>query len=63
MDEGRLCLLEIFPPDAGLAQRRLIELEVAGEAVWQAFEVVRVFADEAEARLYAEEKGIADVEL
>jgi hypothetical protein len=63
MDEERPCLLEIFPPGAGLMQRRVMELEVEGEAVWRAFEVVKVFADEAEARVYGEEKGIADVEL
>jgi hypothetical protein len=63
MDGERLCLLEILPPDEGLMQRRLIELEVEGEAVWRAFDVLRVFADEEEARAYAVEHGVTDVQF
>jgi hypothetical protein len=57
MDAERLCLLEVFPPDAGLMQRRLIEVELEGETVWRAFDVLRVFEDEEEARAYAREQG------
>jgi hypothetical protein len=63
MDGERLCLLEILPPDEGLMQRRLIEVEVRGEAVWRAFDVLKVFADEEEARAYAEENGVMDVQF
>jgi len=62
MDEERLCLLDIRPPEEGLMQRRSIEIERDGETVWRTFDVVRVFADTAEARAYAEAHGIADVE-
>jgi hypothetical protein len=61
MDEERLCLLDVFPPGEGLMQRRLIEVEVEGEPVWHAYEVVRVFADEEEAQAYAGENGVTDV--
>jgi hypothetical protein len=63
MDAERLCLLDVRPPDEGLVQRRLIEVQVEGETVWRAFEVLRVFADEGEARAYAKEWGITDVQL
>lgn len=62
-DEGRICLLEVHPPGGGLAQRRLIPLERDGETVWWEYDVVRSFSGESEARSYAEEHGIDDVEL
>jgi hypothetical protein len=61
MDGERVCLLALFAPDEGLMQRRLIEVQVEGETVWRAFDVLRVFADEEEARAYARKRGITDV--
>jgi hypothetical protein len=63
MDEPKICLLDIEPPDRGMAARRTIEVEINGKKEWREFDVVRSFADEAEARRYAEENGVADVEL
>jgi len=60
MDEERVCLLDICPPNPGMVQRRVIEIEVEGERAWREFEVVRVFEDDAEARAYASENGVED---
>jgi hypothetical protein len=62
-DVERLCLLAVYPPEAGMIQRRLIQVQVDGEGVWQAFEVLRVFEDEQEASAYAQENEIGDVQL
>ncbi len=59
----RICLLDIAPPDQGIVQRRVIGVQVDGERAWREFDVVRVFADEAEARAYAAANGIADIDL
>jgi hypothetical protein len=58
MDAERWCLLDIAPPDAGLQQRRVIDVEIDGETQWREFDVVRVFADEDEARTFADEQGL-----
>ena len=63
MDEERVYLLALYLPEAGLMQRRSIEIELAGERVWRTFEIVQTFADEGEARAYARENGIADIQL
>lgn len=63
MDVERICLLDVDPPDAGLLQRRVIEIEVDGQPVWREFDVVRTFQDAEEAGRYAEEEGIRDVVL
>ena len=62
MDRARICLLDICPPDQGLLQRRVIEVNVDGERAWREFDVVRVFEDEKEAAAYAAQHGITDVE-
>lgn len=59
----RPCLLDIAPPDQGMVTRRVIECMVDGVKVWREFDIVRTFADETEARAYAAEHGITDVEL
>jgi hypothetical protein len=61
MDVERICLLDICPPDAGLVQRRVIEVTIDGEKAWREFDVVRAFADEKEALAYAAQNGIEDV--
>ncbi|MBN1977922.1 MAG: hypothetical protein JW918_11010 [Anaerolineae bacterium] len=61
MDVERICLLDISPPDAGLVQRRVIEVTIEGEKAWREFDVVRAFADEEEAAAYAAQNGIEDV--
>ena len=58
-----ICLLALYPPGSGLMQRRAIEVTLEGQAVWREFEIVRRFANEAEARCYASEHGIDDVEV
>jgi hypothetical protein len=63
MNEPRICLLDVCPPDAGSMQRRVVELTVDGEQVWREFDIVRVFASEIEAREYAAENGVPDIEL
>jgi len=63
MDVARICLLDIDPPDAGMAQRRVIRIERDGEELWREFDVVRAFADRTEALEYAEANSISDVEL
>ena len=61
MDAERICLLDICPPDQGLMQRRVIEVEVDGDVTWHEFDVVRAFDSEEEARAYAEAEGIKDI--
>lgn len=63
MDREVPALLDIDPPDYGMAARRAIEVEIAGEKVWREFDVVRTFETEEEARAYAAEQGIADIVL
>jgi hypothetical protein len=63
MDVESICLLDIDPPDQGLVQRRVIEVELAGEKVWRELDIVRSFADETEAQEYAAVYKISDVEL
>jgi hypothetical protein len=63
MDEERICLLDIDPPDRGMVQRRVIEVEIAGESSWREFDIVRTFDDEAEARSHAADHGIEIVDL
>ena len=63
MGEGRPSLLELIPPRQDGIQRRLIQVDWEGEALWREYEIVKVFATEAEAREYAGRNGIADVSL
>jgi hypothetical protein len=63
MDVDAICLLDIDPPDQGLVQRRVIEVEIAGETVWRELDIVRSFADETEARDYAEAHQIGDIDI
>ena len=61
MDEEKICLLDICPPDQGMVQRRVIELTRDGESVWHEFDIVRAFESKEEAREYAEQNGIDDI--
>ena len=61
MDEEKICLLDICPPDQGMVQRRVIEISRGGESVWHEFDIVRAFESEEEAREYAEQNGIDDI--
>ncbi|MCU0726285.1 MAG: hypothetical protein MUE73_10915 [Planctomycetes bacterium] len=54
----RWCLLDVDPPDRGMVQRRVIEVRGESGSEWREFDVVRIFADEAEARAHAREHGI-----
>lgn len=57
MDAERICLLDIRPE--GEMQRRTIEVR----GTWHEFEIVRAFESEEEAKTYADEQGIEDVEV
>ena len=63
MDEERICLLDICPPDQGMVQRRVIEIHGDGESVWREFDIVRAFESKEEAREYADQNDIEDVEF
>ena len=63
MDAGRICLLDTEPPRPGESQRRLIQVHLDVEAFWREYDVVRLFANEAEAREFARENRIEDVSL
>ncbi|MBM4461285.1 MAG: hypothetical protein FJ011_26600 [Chloroflexi bacterium] len=61
--DSAICLLELWPPDEGTAQRRLIALNRDGQRVWYAYEVAREFDTVAEAGAFAAQNAIDDVEL
>jgi hypothetical protein len=63
LDEERLCLLALCPADAGKRQSRVIPVRREGREVWCEFDIVRTFTSQAEAREYAREHGIEDVQL
>jgi len=63
MKTEMICLLNIAPEDAGLAQRRMIEVQVGGETVWKEFDIVRTFVDEEEALRFARSNNIKDIKL
>jgi len=63
MKTEMICLLNIAPEDAGLAQRRMIEVQVGGETVWKEFDIVRTFVDEEEALGFARSNNITDIKL
>ena len=63
MDVEKLCLLDICPPNMGMMQRRVIEVEYEGEMTWREFDIVKTFETEQQAREYAEQNGIEDVEI
>jgi hypothetical protein len=59
----RICLLDLAPPNQGMVQRRVIKVRIDGQPAWREFDVIRSFADEAEARAYAAEHGITDLDF
>ncbi|MCU0724075.1 MAG: hypothetical protein MUC63_10775 [Planctomycetes bacterium] len=61
-DSTKLCLLDVEPPNPGMIQRRVMEVEIGGVKSFREFDVARVFETEEEARRYAAENGIADAE-
>ncbi len=63
MNVEKICLLDIVPPDEGLVQRRVIQVEENGEKVWREFEIVRTFDSHDQAREYARDHGITQVEI
>ncbi len=56
-DGGAWCLLDVDPPGAGRQQRRTLEVELEGRRQWREFDVIRVFADERQARDHGQESG------
>lgn len=62
-EDRRICLLELFPPGQGMAQRRAIQVRIDGELVWREFEIVRTFESTEKATAYASEHSIDDVAL
>jgi hypothetical protein len=63
MDEAKICLLDIAPPDQGMLQRRVVQVNIEGEDVWREFDIVRSFETQAEALAYACEHQITDFEF
>ena len=63
MDQGKICLLDISPPQMGEIQRRVIKVSRGDEQVWREFDVIRAFESREEALTYADEHAIDDVEL
>ena len=63
MNVEKICLLDISPPHPGEIQRRVIAVQHGAQQVWREFDVVRSFESEAEARQYAAEHCIDDIEL
>lgn len=56
-------LLDVCPDDRDLVARPVIDLVRDGETVHRVFDVVSVFADEAEAQAFATAHGIVDTDL
>jgi hypothetical protein len=63
MNAEQICLLDICPPRIGEIQRRVVQVKVEGEAVWREFDIVRMFESEEEAKEYADENAIEDMEF
>jgi hypothetical protein len=63
MNVEQICLLDIDPPQRGMLQRRVIEVESDGERTWREFDVARTFESAEEALAYAAAHQIRDVEL
>ena len=63
MNQEKICLLDTCPPDAGRMQRRVISVIRDGQPTWREFDIVRTFESPEAARAYAEQNGIADVEI
>ena len=63
IDIDKICLLEIFPEDYGLSQRRVMAFDHAGEKKRLTFEVVKVFDSADEARSFAQQNHISDVRI
>ncbi len=53
MVHEQICLLDIDPPDRGMVQRRVIEVEIAGKSEWQEYDIVRIFENRDDALLFA----------
>jgi len=60
MDIEKICLMDIDPPDKGLIQRRVMEVEQDGEKIWCEYDILRSFSDEELALTYANEHHITD---
>ena len=63
LDREVPALLDVDPPNYGMVARRIIEIQTAEGPAWREFDVVRTFQDEREARAYASEHGVTDVEV
>ena len=63
LDAERVCLLDVCPPREGEIQRRVIKLIRDGVEAWREFDIVRVFESPEDARHFALENGVEDVEL
>jgi len=58
LDGEKYCLLDIDPPQPGLAQRRTIQVTLKGTPVWREFDVLRVFDSRDQAAAYATSAGL-----
>jgi len=59
--KNRICLLNVCPPDKGMVSRPMTAKMINGKVVYREYDVVKVFENADEARKYAQENGILDV--
>jgi hypothetical protein len=57
----RIAILDICPPNRGMVARPTTSIIVDGEATYYEYDVIRVFADEKEAKKFARENKLTDV--
>jgi hypothetical protein len=63
LDTPMICLLALYAPGEGDAQRRMIGVVREGQQAWFEYDILRRFKTQMEATSYAEEHGLEDVEF
>jgi len=60
--EGQIVfsLIDVFPPNRGMVQRPVTEVTIDGTKQYLEYDVVKVFATEAEARAFAAQHQLTD---
>ncbi|MFZ5950355.1 MAG: hypothetical protein ACOYXC_06600 [Candidatus Rifleibacteriota bacterium] len=57
-NEAKWCLLDVDPPDQDKVQRPVVEFSHAGEKFFKVFDLLKVFADRAEAEKYCRDNDL-----
>ncbi|MEW6709837.1 MAG: hypothetical protein AB1403_08465 [Candidatus Riflebacteria bacterium] len=55
------CLLDVDPPDQDKVQRPVVEFSQSGEKFFKVFDLLKVFADKAEAEQYCRERNLQNL--